>query len=335
MFHRINPEEQKDSDAGSYLGRIVSVKDDVVEYREWVASVWSAYSAPLITQVSPSVPTYASIANRHVHPGIFKTQGMTSQDVSKRSTTWPRSQSNVETLVSEHRMTMEKEQQALVKHPSANCLYALGGGIEMKLNTNSVWSETSVRKLADSLAQDNVAKRKANSETKIAGSAGTPKSFSNSKCTNLSETSCSSEMITYSEVTKQSTTSTSKSRTVSASGPDSTKTCVVDSISKPKTVSLSAKSPVADSSSKSKTLPVSGPPSTKTFAVDLTSKSKALYVSGQASTKTSVVDSTPKAKTVSVSGPMSCGSQKRTDELRTSVSNNNVSCKQSPKKLRF
>jgi len=88
---RINPEEQKDSDAGSYLGRIVSVKDDIVEYREWVASVWSVYSAPLITQVSPSVPTYASIANRHVHPGIFKTQGMTSQDASKRSTTWPRS----------------------------------------------------------------------------------------------------------------------------------------------------------------------------------------------------------------------------------------------------
>ena len=279
------------------------VNDDVVKYREWVASVWSVYpSAPLITQVSPSVPTYASIANRHVQPGVLKTQGMTSQDVFSKSATWPRSQADVETMASDNRLTVENE-QPLTKHPSADCLYAFAGGIEMKLSTNSVWAAHSVRKLKDSLAQDNVARKKVASETKTTGSTGTTKS-SNSKPTsaNSTEKGCSSEVTSFSGMIKQSTTSSVRQSLVS-----STKTCVVDSTSKSKTVARS------------------GPPSTKATVMDSTSKSKTVLCSGQPSTKASAVDSSSKSKGVSVSGPASFGPQKKTDEQKTSVPNNNVS----------
>lgn len=227
--------EKKEEEGVGYLSRIVRLTDNVVEYRDWVASVWSAYSAPLITQVSQSPPTYASIANRHVQTGVLKTQGMTSQDVSNKSATWPlgRSQSNVETLVSENKMMSEKEREPLVRHPSADCLYALAGGIEMKLNTNSVWTATSVRKLADSLAQDNIAKKKMASESRTAGNV---KSSSTSKpsSVNSSGTSSSSPVTSYSGVIKQSMTSSSKQTLAT-----STKTSVVDSTSsKSKTVSV-------------------------------------------------------------------------------------------------
>lgn len=211
--------------------------DNVVEYRDWVASVWSAYSAPLITQVSQSPPTYASIANRHIQPGVLKTQEVTSQDVSNKSGTWPlgRSQSNVETYVSVNNMISEKEREPLVRHPSADSLYTLAGGIEMKLNTNSVWTATSVRKLADSLAQDNIAKKKMTSETKPINSAGNVKSSSTPKPSsdNSGGTSSSSPVTSYSGVIKQSLTSSSKQTLVTA-----TKTSVVVSSSKSKTVSV-------------------------------------------------------------------------------------------------
>lgn len=344
LISRIHPGTNKDKEAVGYLGRVVSVTDDVVEYRDWVVNVWSAYSAPLITQVSPSAPTYASIANRHVQPGVFKTQGITSQDVSTKSATWPRSQSDVETLVTENRMTFEQAQQPLARHPSADCLYALAGGIQMKVNTNSVWTATSVRKLANSLAQDNIAKKKVVSETKTSISWGAPKYLSHPKPTlaNSRETSCLSEVSSYSGVIKQSTTSllkqtnstktsevdfTSKSKTVSTSGPTSFKTSVVDSTSKMKSMSSSApastKTSIVDLTSKTIAVSVSG---SATTVVDSISKSKTLHVSGLTSTKTSVVDSTSKPKPVSVSGPTSVGLQKKTDVLKISTSNNNVSC---------
>ncbi|KAL9975956.1 hypothetical protein ACROYT_G013180 [Oculina patagonica] len=230
--------EKREEETGGYLSRIVHLTDNVVEYRDWVASVWSAYTAPLITQVSQSPPTYASIANRHVQPGVLKTQGVTSQDVSNKSATWPlgRSQSNVETLVSENRMISEKEQEPLVRHPSADSLYALAGGIEMKLNTNSVWTAKSVRKLADSLAQDTKAKKRMTSETKSASSTGNVKSSSTCQpsSVNCSGTSSPSPVTSYSGVIKQSMTSSSKQTLVS-----STKTSVVNSASKSKTSSVS------------------------------------------------------------------------------------------------
>lgn len=230
--------EKREEEAGGYLSRIVRLTDNVVEYRDWVASVWSPYSAPLITQVSQSPPTYASIANRHVQPGVLKTQGVTSQDVSNKSATWPlgRSQSNVETLVSENRMISEKEQEPLVRHPSADSLYALAGGIEMKLNTNSVWTAKSVRKLADSLAQDTIAKKRMTSETKTTSSTGNVKSSSTSQpsSVNSSGTSSSSPVTSYSGVIKQSMTSSSKQTLVT-----STKTSVDNSTSKSKTSSVS------------------------------------------------------------------------------------------------
>lgn len=228
--------EKNEEEADGYLSRIVRLTDNVVEYRDWVASMWSAYSAPLITQVSQSPPTYASIANRHIQPGVLRTQGVTSQDVSNKSATWPlgRSQSNVETLVLENKMISEKEREPLVRHPSADSLYALAGGIEMKLNTNSVWTATSVRKLANSLAQDN--KKKMVSETKTASSAGNVKSSSISKpsSVNSSGMSSSSPVTSYSGVIKQSMTFSSKQTLVT-----STKTSVVNSTSKSKTASVS------------------------------------------------------------------------------------------------
>ena len=208
--------------------------DNLDEYRDWIASTWSAYSAPLITQVCQSPPTYASIANRHIQPGVFKTQGVTSQDVCNKSATWPlgRSQSNVETYVSEDNMISEKEQEPLVRHPSADSLYALAGGIEMKLKTNSVWTATSVRKLADSLAQDNIAKKKMASETKPLNSVGNVKSSSTPRPSAENSGGTSSLPVTsYSGVIKQSLTSSSKQTLVTKS-----KTSVVDS--KSKTVSV-------------------------------------------------------------------------------------------------
>ena len=347
LICRNRPGTNKDKESVGYLGRVVSVTDNVVEYRDWVINVWSAYSAPLITQVSPSAPTYASIANRHVQPGVFKTQGMTSQDVSTKSATWPRSQSNVETLVVENRMTLEQTQQPMAKRPSADCLYALAGGIQMKVSTNSVWSKASARKLANSLAQDNIAKEKVVSETKTSVSVGALKSPSHPKPTlaNSRETSCLSEVNSYSGVIKQSTTSplkqttstkTSevdfplKSKAVSSSGLTSTKTSVVDSTSKMKSVlsssvPASTRTPIVDLTSKTKAVSVSVSGSATTV-VDSISKSKPLHVSGLASTKTSVVDSTSRPKTVSVSGPTNGGLQKKTDELKISTANSNVSC---------
>lgn len=226
--------EKREEETGGYLSRIVRLTDNLAEYRDWVASVWSAYSAPLITQVSQSPPTYASIANRHVQPGVLKSQGVTSQDVSNKSATWPlgRSQSNV----SVNNMISEKEQGPLVRHPSADSLYALAGGIEMKLNTNSVWTATSVRKLADSLAQDNIAKKKMTSETKTLNSAGNVKSSSTPKpsAQDSGGTSSLSPVTSYSGVIKQSLTSLSKQSLATT-----TKTSVVDSSSKSKIVSVS------------------------------------------------------------------------------------------------
>lgn len=231
--------QEKEDESGTYLSRIVRLTDNIVEYRDWVAIVWSAYNAPLITQVSQSPPTYASIANRHVQPGVLKTQGLTSQDVSNKSATWPlgRSQSNVETLVSENRMISQEEHEPLVRHPSADSLYTLAGGIEMKLNTNSVWTAPSVRKLADSLAQDNIAKKKMTSETKTASSAGNIRSSSTLKPSSVSSsgTNSSAPVTSYSGVIKQSVTSSSKQTLVT-----STKTSVVNSTSKSKTASVSA-----------------------------------------------------------------------------------------------
>ena len=230
--------EKREEETGGYLSRIVRLTDNLAEYRDWVASVWSSYSAPLITQVSQSPPTYASIANRHVQPGVFKTQGVTSQDVCNKSATWPlgRLQSNVETFVSVNNMISEKEREPLVRHPSADSLYGLAGGIEMKLNTNSVWTATSVRKLADSLAQDNIAKKKITSETKTLNSAGNVKSSSTPKpsAQNSGGTSSLSPVTSYSGVIKQSLTSSSKQSLVTT-----TKTSVVDSSSKSKIVSVS------------------------------------------------------------------------------------------------
>ena len=230
--------EKREEETGGYLGRIVHLTDNLAEYRDWVASVWSAYSAPLITQVSQSPPTYASIANRHVQPGVLKSQGVTAQDVSNKSATWPlgRSQSNFETYVSVNNMISEKEQGPLVRHPSADSLYALAGGIEMKLNTNSVWTATSVRKLADSLAQDNIAKKKMTSETKTLNSAGNVKSSSTPKpsAQDSGGTSSLSPVTSYSGVIKQSLTSLSKQSLATT-----TKTSVVDSSSKSKIVSVS------------------------------------------------------------------------------------------------
>ena len=212
--------------------------DNVVEYRDWVASVWSVYSTPLITQVNQSPPTYASIANRHIQPGVFKTQGVTSQDVCNKSATWPlgRSQSNVESYVSVNNLISEKEQEPLARHPSADSLYALAGGIEMKLNTNTVWTATSVRKLADSLAQDHIAKKKMTSETKTLNSTGNVKFSSTPKpsAENFGGTSSSSPATSYSGVIKQSLTSSSKQSVVTT-----TKTTVLDSSSKSRTVSVS------------------------------------------------------------------------------------------------
>lgn len=229
--------EKSEEETGGYLSRIVRLTDNVVEYRDWVASVWSAYSAPLITQVSQSAPTYASIANRHIQPGVFKTRGVASQDVCNKSATWPlgRSQSHVETYVSVNNMISEKEREPLVRHPSADSLYALAGGIEMKLNTNSVWTATSVRKLADSLAQDNIAKKKMTSETKTLNSAGNVKSSSTPKpsAENSGGTSSSSPVTSYSGVIKQSLISSSKQTLVTT-----TKTSVLDFSSKSKTVSV-------------------------------------------------------------------------------------------------
>lgn len=306
MFRRTHPETKREKDAGGYLGRIVSVNDDVVEYREWVASVWSSYSVPLITQVSPSVPTYASIANRHVQPGLFKAQAVTTQDVSSKNATWPRSQSNVETFVPENRITIEND--PLVKHPSADCLYSLAGGIQMKVNTNSVWTASSVRKLADSLAQDNVSKRK------VAGEKRTVKS----KVLSSSGLASSKASITD-----------SKSKVVSSSGTALIKAAVDSSTSKLNTVLSTApvqtKTSFVDLTLKTKVVSVSS-----TSVVDSVSKPKTSCVSGLASTKTSTVDSLSKPKTVS--GPTGCGLQKKTDEQKTSTSNNNVS---SIKMLRF
>ena len=356
-------------DEGGYLGRVVSVKDDVVEYREWVESVWAQYSTPLITQVScPSVPTYASIANRHAQPGnVIKTQGVTLQDMSNRSATWPscRSQSNVETAVLETRMAVQREWQQ-----SADCLYTLAGGIKTKPSTNSVWTATSVRKLADSLAQDNVARQKGANEMRTADSVRITKLSSNSKPspTYSNQITLSSEVNSYSAVTKHSRTATLKenlptstktsvvnltAKSVLDSGATSTKTSTVVSSSKSKAVSASWQmstnnSFAIDSTSKSKSMsPASGNAVTKVPVVDLTSKSKAVSVSGQTSTKslgqTSVKalgkvpenDLASKSKSVSTSGPVSGGSHKKTEERKTPASNNNVSGNHSTQSLSF
>lgn len=340
-------------DEGGYLGRVVSVKDDVVEYREWVESVWAQYSTPLITQVScPSVPTYASIANRHAQPGnVIKTQGVTLQDMSNRSATWPscRSQSNVETGVLETRMAVQRGWQQ---------------------STNSVWTTTSVRKLANSLAQDNVARQKGGNEMRTADSVRITKPSSNSKRSpiNSNQITLSSEVNSYLAVTKHSRTTTLKenlptstktsvvnltAKSVLDSGATSTRTSAGAPSSKSKAVSASGQmstnnSFAIDSTSKSKSMsPGSGNALTKVPVVDLTSKSKAVSVSGQTSTKssgqTSVKalvkvpenDLASKSKSVSTSGPVSGGPHKKTEERKTSASNNNVSGNHSTQRFSF
>lgn len=339
-------------DEGGYLGRVVSVKDDVVEYREWVESAWAQYSTPLITQVScPSVPTYASIANRHAQPvNVIKTQGVTLQDVSNRSATWPscRSQSNMETAVLETRMAMQREWQQ-----STDCLYTSTGGIKTKPSTNSVWTATSVRKLADSLAQDNVARQKGGNEMRTADSIRItkPSSYSKPSPTNSYQTTLSSEVNSYSAVTKHSRTATLKenlhtstktsvvnlkAKSVLDSGATSTKTSAVAPSSKSKAVSGSGQMSTnnvfaIDSMFNSKSVsPGSGNALTKVPLVDLTSKSKAVKV-----LKVPENDLASKPKSVSTSGPVSGGPHKKTEERKTPASNNNVSGNHSTQRLSF
>ena len=339
-------------DEGGYLGRVVSVKDDVVEYREWVESAWAQYSTPLITQVScPSVPTYASIANRHAQPvNVIKTQGVTLQDVSNRSATWPscRSQSNMETAVLETRMAMQREWQQ-----STDCLYTSTGGIKTKPSTNSVWTATSVRKLADSLAQDNVARQKGGNEMRTADSIRItkPSSYSKPSPTNSYQTTLSSEVNSYSAVTKHSRTATLKenlhtstktsvvnlkAKSVLDSGATSTKTSAVAPSSKSKAVSGSGQMSTnnffaIDSMFNSKSVSSgSGNALTKVPLVDLTSKSKAVKV-----LKVPENDLASKPKSVSTSGPVSGGPHKKTEERKTPASNNNVSGNHSTQRLSF
>lgn len=226
--------ERPEQEGAGHLSRIVRVTDDVVEYRDWVARVWPSYDVPLIAGVSQSPPTYASIANRHVQP---ETPGITSLDVINKSATWPlgRSQLNAVTLVSENEKVTDKEEEPLVRHTSADSLFTLAGGIEMKVNKNSVWSATSVRKLADSLAQDNVAKKRMSSETKPANSLRHLKPTITAIPSSVS-TSSSSPVTSYSGAIKQSLTPSLK-----------------------QTIGTPAKASVVDSSSKLKAVAVVGP----------------------------------------------------------------------------
>lgn len=217
-----------------YLSRIVLVTDDVVEYRDWVARNWPSFSGPFIAQASQSPPTYASIANRHVQP---ETPDITSLDVINKSATWPleRSQLNVVTLMSANETVTVKEQEPLVRHTSADSLFTLASGTEMKVSANSVWSATSVRKLADSLAQDNKAKNRMSTETRSAYNLRHIKPPLTARPSSVS-TSSSSTVTSYSGAIKQSLTSSLK-----------------------QAVGTTAKASVVESSSKLKAVAVVGP----------------------------------------------------------------------------
>ena len=261
LLCRTNPGVTKERDSVGYLGQIVRVKSETLEYREWVASVWSVHSAPLIKQ---SAPTYASIANRHV-----QTQAITSQDSSDKNATWNRSQSNLETL-----MTVGKG-EPFVKHASVDCL--------------SVRGMSSVQNSADSLAQDMIPEKIAAYETRTSVFGGSSKSL-NFQPANNNELSCPSKGSLYSEAIKQSPTKTKQTFT---SMP---KTSAVTSTSKSKLTAKSSRSSVSDVTHMVKTVSSSARSSTKTCFSDPISKAKVSCDSGLTLSKTNFVDSVTKTK---------------------------------------
>ncbi|XP_029191114.2 terminal nucleotidyltransferase 4B-like [Acropora millepora] len=283
---RTNPGVTKERDSVGYLGQIVRVKSETLEYREWVASVWSVDSAPLIKQ---SAPTYASIANRHV-----QTHAITSQDSSYKNATWNRSQSNLETLMT------EGKGEPFVKHASVDCL--------------SVRGMSSVQNSADSLAQDMIPEKIAAYETRTSVFGGSSKSL-NFQPANNNELSCPSKGSLYSEAIKQSPTKTKQTFT---SMP---KTSAVTSTSKSKLTAKSSRSSVSDVTHMVKTVSSSARSSTKTCFSDPISKAKVSCDSGLTLSKTNFVDSVTKTKERDL--------QKTVDEQKsspTSNSNNTVVC---------
>ncbi|XP_074619042.1 uncharacterized protein LOC141877903 [Acropora palmata] len=283
---RTNPGVTKERDSVGYLGQIVRVKSETLEYREWVASVWSVHSAPLIKQ---SAPTYASIANRHV-----QTQAITSQDSSDKNATWNRSQSNLETL-----MTVGKG-EPFVKHASVDCL--------------SVRGMSSVQNSADSLAQDMIPEKIAAYETRTSVFGGSSKSL-NFQPANNNELSCPSKGSLYSEAIKQSPTKTKQTFT---SMP---KTSAVTSTSKSKLTAKSSRSSVSDVTHMVKTVSSSARSSTKTCFSDPISKAKVSCDSGLTLSKTNFVDSVTKTKERDLQKTM----DEQKSSL-TSNSNNTVVC---------
>ena len=288
---------RKEKDPGGYLGRIVAVTNETVEYREWIGSVWSVISAPLINQVNQSAPTYASIATRHV-----QTQALTSQDVCDKGATWLRSQSDMTSLVTENGGTEGNKHDALVKKCGQNC-----------------WAGSLVRNLADSLGQDNVPKRNLSLETRTSVCDVTP-NYLKSVDTNVSGSLSRGNL--YSEAIKQSISSPSQTKQAFTT---STKTSVVDPTSRSNVAARFSGSPGPDLISRVKTVSSSSPASTinSICVVDSISKPKTSRISGL--TKTS--DSVLRTKALSVSGPTgTCiGLQKKADEPKISTSNNNVS----------
>lgn len=292
---RTNPDVRKEKDPGGYLGRIVAVTNETVEYREWIGSVWSVISAPLINQVNQSAPTYASIATRHV-----QTQALTSQDVCDKGATWLRSQSDMTSLVTENGGTEGNKHDALVKKCGQNC-----------------WAGSLVRNLADSLGQDNVPKRNLSLETRTSVCDVTP-NYLKSVDTNVSGSLSRGNL--YSEAIKQSISSPSQTKQAFTT---STKTSVVDPTSRSNVAARFSGSPGPDLISRVKTVSSSSPASTinSICVVDSISKPKTSRISGL--TKTS--DSVLRTKALSVSGPTgTCiGLQKKADEPKISTSNNN------------
>ena len=283
LLCRTNPGVTKERDSVGYLGQIVRVKSETLEYREWVASVWSVDSAPLIKQ---SAPTYASIANRHV-----QTHAITSQYSSDKNATWNRSQSNLETLMT------EGKGEPFVKHASVDC--------------RSVRGMSSVQNSADSLAQDMIPEKIAAYETRTSVFGGSSKSL-NFQPANNNELSCPSKGSLYSEAIKQSPTKTKQTFT---SMP---KTSAVTSTSKSKLTAKSSRSSVSDVTHMVKTVSSSARSSSKTCFSDPISKAKVSCDSGLTFSKTNFVDSVTKTKERDL--------QKTMDEQKSSpTSNSNVS----------
>lgn len=256
---RTNPGRTKERDSVGYLGQIVRVKSETLEYREWVTSVWPVHSAPVIDQ---SAPTYASIANRHV-------QTISSQDSSDKNATWKRSQSNFETLVT------EGKGEPLLKHASMDCL--------------SVRGTSSVQNTADSLAQDKIPEKIAAYETRTSVFGGSSKS-QNFQAANNNELSCPSKGSLYSEAIKQSPTKTKQTVT------SLTKTSAVTSTSKSKLSAKSSRSSFSALTHTVKTVSSSARSSTKTCFSDPISKAKVSCDSGLTLNKTNFVDSVTTTK---------------------------------------